>query len=160
MKSLVAAVAALVLTPLTLAGHPAADLRDATPCGLEALFRQGGLGCDPLGRTRGTVLYTDGGHPRLKARLQGVVWKGKTFHDDGTFTNRWLGGLDAVSAGVCVEPSWLDGQPCFVMQYAPDAPVFANVRDELREIAPDTWLGRSYDAATGRPKNWFVLRRK
>jgi hypothetical protein len=102
----------------------------------------------------------DGKHPRLKARLQGVVWKGKTFHGDGTFTNRWLGGVHAVSAGVCVEPSWLDGQPCLVMQYAPDAPVFGNVRDELRQIAPDVWLGRSYDAATGHPKNWFVLRGK
>src|SRR5207248_2293460 len=84
----------------------------------------------PLGPTRGTVLYADGKHPRLTARLQGVVWKGKTFHGDGTFTNRWLGGVHAVSAGVCVEPSWLDGRPCLVMQYAPDAPVFGNVRDE------------------------------
>ena len=29
--------------------------------------------------------------------------------------------------------------------------VFGNVRDELREFAPGAWLGRSYDAATGRP---------
>jgi hypothetical protein len=159
MRPLVASVAAVVLASPILAGPPAADLREATPCGWEALFRQGGVGCDPLGSTRGTVLYADGKHPLLKARLQGVVWKGKTFHCDGTFTNRWLGGIDAVSAGVCVEPSWLDGQPCFVMQYAPDAAVFGNVRDELREIGPDKWLGRSYDAATGKPKNWFVLRR-
>ena len=59
-----------------------------------------------------------------------------------------------------MEESWLDGRPCLVMQYAPDAPVFGNVRDELRQIAPGVWLGRSYDAATGHPKNWFVLREK
>jgi len=160
MKPLFAAVAALAVVSPTLAGPPAAALRGATPCGWEALFCQGSLGCTPLGPTRGTVLYADGKHPWLKAHMQGVVWKGKTFHGDGTFTNRWLGGVSAVSAGICVEPSWLDGQPCFVMQYAPDAPVFGNVRDELREIAPGTWLGRSYDAATGQPKNWFVLRGK
>jgi hypothetical protein len=160
MKQLLAAVAILALASPSLAGPPAAALPQGTPCDWEALFRQGTLGCEPLGPTRGTVLYADGRHPRLKARLQGVVWKGKTFHGDGTFSNRWLGGVEAVSAGVCVEPSCLDGQPCLVMQYAADAPVFSNVRDELRQIAPDVWLGRSYDGATGRPKNWFVLRGK
>ena len=160
MKPLLATAAALVLVSVTLAGPPASALPAATPCCWEALFREGTLGCGPLGPTRGTVLYADGKHPRLKARLQGVVWKGKTFHDDGTFTNRWLGGVQAVSACVRVEPSWLDGQPCLVMQYAPDAPVFGNVRDELRQIAPDVWLGHSYDVATGHPKNWFVLRGK
>ena len=159
MKTLLAAVGALALVSLTSAQAPsAAALHAATPCCWEALFRQGALGCGPLGPTRGAVLYADGKLPRLRARLQGVVWKGKTFHGDGTFTNRWLGGVHAVSAGAHVEPSWLDGQPCLVMQYAPDAPVFGNVRDELRQIAPDVWLGRSYDVVTGHPKNWFVLR--
>ena len=159
MKTLLAAVVSLALVSLTSAKAPsAAALLEATPCCWEALFRQGALGCGPpQGDTCGTVLYVDGKHPRLKARLQGVVWKGKTFHGDGTFTNRWLGGVHAVPADVCVEPSWLDGQPCLVMQYAPDAPIFGNVRDELRQIAPDVWLGRSYDGATGHLKNWFML---
>src|SRR5262245_38296328 len=157
MKTLLSAVAVLALVS-SVAGPAAAARHEATPCCWEALFRQGTLGCGPLGPTRGTVLYADGKRPLLKARLQGVVWKGKTFHGDGTFTNRWLGGVQAVSADTCVEPSWLDGQPCLVMQYAPDAPVFGNVRDELRQIAPDVWLGRSYDVVTGHPKHWFVLR--
>src|SRR5262245_50254375 len=160
MKALVAAVAVLAVASPTLAGPPTAGLRAAGPCCWEARFRHGTLGCGPHGPTRGTVLHADGKHPRFKARLQGILWKGKTFHDDGTFTNRWLGGVEAVSADTRVEPSWLDGQPCLTMQYAPDAPIFGNVRDELRQIAPDVWLGRSYDAATGQAKNWFVLRRK
>jgi hypothetical protein len=158
MKPLLAAAAVLALAPPALASSPAAALRKATPCCWEALFRQGTLGCGPVGPTRGTVLYADANHPRVKARLQGAVWKGKTFHDDGTLTNRWLGGVHAVSAGARVEESWLDGRPCLVVQYAPDAPVFGGVRDELRQVAPGVWLGRSYDAATGHPKNWFVLR--
>lgn len=106
------------------------------------------------------MLYTDGNLPRIKARMQGIAWKGKYFHNDGTFTNRWLGGVQAVSTDTRVEPSWLDGQPCLTMQYAPNAPVFGNIRDELRQIAPDVWLGRSFDAATGCAKNWFVLQAK
>src|SRR5205085_657957 len=122
MKTLLAGAIALALASPALADYSSAS--HARLCCWEDVFRQGTLGCEPLGATRGTVLHADGKHPRLKARLQGMVWKGKTFHGDGTFTNRWLGGVHAVSADVHVEPSWLDGQPCLVMQYAPDAPVF------------------------------------
>lgn len=160
MKRPVAALALLALAPTTFAGPSAQSLRKATPCEREALFRQGTLDCGPAGTTRSAVLSADGKHPQLKARLQGMIWKGKTFHGDGTFTNLWLGGISAGTANVHVEPSWLDGRDCFVLQYPPDAPVFNNVRDELRQIAPDTWLGHSYDATTGRSKNWFLLRSK
>src|SRR3954447_23671248 len=122
MRPLLAAVVALALARPTVAGSPDATLRQGTPCCWEALFREGTVGCSPHGPTRGTVLYADGEHPRVKARLQGVAWKGKTFHDDGTFTNRWLGGVQAVSADTGVEASWLDGQPCLAMRYGPDAP--------------------------------------
>src|SRR5262245_31827840 len=159
MRLLLAALAMALVSP-ALARTPAAALRHATPCCWESLFRQGSVDCGPVGLTRGAVLYADGGCPRLKARMQGFVWKGKTFQGDGTFTNRWLGGIQAISASVSVEPSWLDGQPCLAMQYGPDARVFANVRDELRQIAPGLWLGRSYDGVSGQPKNWFVLREK
>jgi hypothetical protein len=155
MKPLLAVASVLTLSLPTFAGPP--SLRGSSPDCLEGLFRQGSAECAPSGRTHGTVVYADGRHPKLTARAQSTVWKGKTFHDDGTFTNRWLGGLTAISSSVHVEPSWIDGQPCLVMQYPPNTPVFGNVRDELRQIAPGLWLGRSYDAATGCPKNWFVL---
>jgi hypothetical protein len=157
MKATLAAAAVLVVASPSLAGTPATELRRGTPCDWEALFRQGTADCAPAGPTDGTVLYADGKLPRLKARTQGIAWKGKNFHGDGSFTNRWLGGIQAVSSGVRVEPSRFDGLPCLVMQYAPNAPIFGNVRDELRQIAPDLWLGRSCDATTGQPKNWFVL---
>ncbi len=124
------------------------------------MFRAGTVGCEPLGPTRGTVLYADGKHPYARARVQGAIWKGKSFHGDGTFTNRWVGGIRAGSTGIRLEPSWLDGQPCFVMQYPPDALVFRNVRDEIREVAPGVWLGRSYDCVSGKAKNWFLLQCK
>ena len=160
MKQIFTAIAIFAVTTSLLAGSPVADLRKSGPCGWESQFRAGTIGCGPDGQTRGTVLYADGRHPRLKAHLQGVVWKGKTFHCDGTFTNRWVGGVHAISATTSIEPSWLDGQPCLVMQYPPDTAVFDNVRDELRQICPGMWLGRSYDCTTGKSKNWFVLQEK
>lgn len=160
MKPLCAAIAVLALASPILAGPPDEPLRTGTPCCWEAQFRQAELGAAPCGPTRGAILYADGKHPRLTARLQGLVWKGKTFYDDGAITNRWLGGVHAVSACTRVEPSWLDGEPCLVIQFAPNAGVLSNVRDEIRQISPGVWLGRGYDTATGHPKNWFVLREK
>jgi hypothetical protein len=160
MKHLIALASALVLVFPSLVGSADKSLRDGTPCCWETLFRQGTLDAGPCGPTRGTILYAEGKFPKAKARFQNIAWKGKDFHGDGTFTNRWIGGIEAISAGVTVEPSWLDGQPCIVMQYAPDAKVFGNVRDELRLIAPGVWLGHSYDACTKCTKNWFELRCK
>ena len=142
----------LFLTAVTVLVFAIPSIGKESSCCWESLFRQG-TSC-------GTVLYAEGKFPRVKARIQGSVWKGKIFYCDGTMTNRWFGGIHAVSSGVTTEPSWLDGQPCLVIQYAPDAPVFGNVRDEIRQIAPDRWLGRSYDSATGEVKNWFMLRSK
>src|SRR5262245_11848353 len=159
MKRILSICVFLVLAAASLAGHPSA-LKDGSPCCWETLFRQGSAECAPSGPTRGTVLYADGKLPRAKARVQSSVWKGKTFHCDGSFTNRWAGGVNAVSACTKIEPSCLDGQPCIVMQYPSDARVFSNVRDELRQICPGMWLGRSYDGCTGEPKNWFVLQSK
>jgi hypothetical protein len=31
------------------------------------------------------------------------------------------------------------------MEYAPETPVFANTRDELREVAPGLYMGPLYD---------------
>jgi hypothetical protein len=156
MKPLLTAALALALVTPAVAGPP--SLRDGTPAGWEAMFREGVPDAGPVGPTRGTVLYADDAlFPRVKARLQGGVWKGKQFHGDGTFTNRWVGGVRAGTVGTAVEPSWLDGQPVLAAQYSPRALVFRNVRDELRQVGPGVWLGRSYDTTTGRPKNWFVL---
>jgi hypothetical protein len=89
-----------------------------------------------------------------------LVWKGKDFHDDGTFTNAWLGGLRASSAGTWVGPSVTDGQPALLVRYPRRFQAFGRDYDELRELTPGVWLGRRYDATSGRPKNWFLLEAK
>lgn len=158
MKSLLASLMILALLPQYIfSGPPTRELRKNTPCGWESLFRNASMGCPPCGPTRGIVLYSVGAFPRVKAHLQGTIWKGKTFYGDATFTNRWLGGITAGSASIHVESSWIDGRECHVIQTDSSALVFRNIRDELRQIAPGLWLGISYDSSTGRMKNWFVL---
>ena len=87
------------------------------------------------------MLRLDGKLPRLRARLQGLAWKGKVFHPDGTFINQWAG-FRAISSHVAEGPSWFDGRPCIVLEYPPGTAVFGNARDEIRQVGPNLWLGR------------------
>lgn len=149
--------AILVLAPLAHA-QPTdrRALQRGTPCSWDATFRTGAA-VVPCGKTEGTVLYSEGKLPKLKAHLQGVPWRGKNFRGDGTMINRWPG-FEAVTATVSTEASWFDGLPCVVMQYAANAPIFPGIRDEIREVSPGVWLGRSYDGASGTLKGYFSLR--
>jgi hypothetical protein len=152
MRPLLAVVTLVVASP-AFSEPP----RPAPPGGWEDAFRQGDLGAPPVGDYRGTVLSAEGLFPRVKARVQGAVWKGKTFHGDGTFINHWLGGGRAVSGFSAVGTSWIDGRPTLTTRYPRSAQVFGGDYDELRELSPGVWLGRRFNATTGRPKNWFLL---
>lgn len=125
---------------------------------LDALFATGSADAAPVGFGKGRILLRlEGKMPKVRARLQGVVWKGKVFHGDGTIINQWAC-FRAVEATVEIGPSWYDGKPCVVLDYPPDAPIFGNARDELREIAPGVWLGRFYAVCPCRKlEGYFVL---
>jgi hypothetical protein len=111
---------------------------------LNAAFGAGTVGGVPVGFLRGTpLLVLDAKNPRRRAKLSGMVWKGKHFLPNGRMINQWAG-VRAVEAAVRVEPSWFDGAPCLHLDYPPRAPVFGNTRDELRELAPGLMLGRFY----------------
>ena len=95
--------------------------------------------------------------PRLRARLNGVAWKGKVFRPDGTYINQWVG-FRAIEGTVALGPSWYDGKPCVVVDHPPGTKVFGNARDELREVAPGLWLGRFYEVCPcGKLQGYFVL---
>jgi hypothetical protein len=118
---------------------------------LEGLFAGAEVGAFPVGFARGQVLLlTDARHARAKAKMAGAVWKGKRFEEDGSFVNQWLG-FRALHSNVEPGTSWLDGQPCGVMEYPPGTPLFANMRDEIREISPGLWLGLMWEREP-RPK--------
>ncbi len=128
------------------------------PSQLEQVFACGTLANDPVGAWKGRVLVrTDGKLGRVRARLASVVWKGKCFDEDGGFINQWLG-FRAVGSQATIAPSWYDGKPCLVLEYPPDAAMFSNTRDELREIAPGVYLGRFYERCPcPRLQGYFLL---
>lgn len=147
----IAAFTLLFATTLTASGQDRPcltmdDLRHMSLCQLEALFRSAEVGTPPVGNGRGRlVCSTDPRHPRLTVLCSNAVWKGKVVEPDGHLTNRWLGGIRAIDTHYTIGPSWVDGRPAVVVEYAPGTPLFANSRDELREVAPGLYIGPLYD---------------
>lgn len=156
----------LGVTAPTLAGDDCGEvpcalsqLKHLCRAQLDQLFAQG-LACTlPVGHGAGKVLIVcDARCPRLRAKLQSLVWKGKIFDEDGCFINQWLG-FRAIRAHAEFDTSWFDGRPCIAMNYPPGTPVFGNVRDELREIGPGLYLGRMYETCPcPRFRGYFALK--
>jgi hypothetical protein len=72
-----------------------------------------------------------------------LVWKGKVFDpNQGDLRNR-MTPLDirAIRAKVYPGPSWLDDEDCTVLDYSRTSLVAHWIRDEIREVSPDTYLG-------------------
>jgi hypothetical protein len=90
------------------------------------------------------LLLADTRMPALKARAFNLAWKGKCFEPDGWFINRWPG-FKALPSHAAYGPSWSDGRPSLVMEYPAGTPLFANLHDEIRAVAPGVYLGRLYE---------------
>jgi hypothetical protein len=137
------------------------QLQRLCPSELEALYTQADIGTPPIGCTRGRVLsLADTRLPRVKACAFNLTWKGKCFEADGAFINRWPG-FKALSSRAEPGASWYDGRPSLVMEYAPGTPLFANLHDEIREVAPGLYLGRLYERCPcPRFVGYFALERQ
>jgi hypothetical protein len=152
-------LAGLLLAQPVRAADPAKPFLRMSPHELCVQFSLG-TATHPVGKLRGRVLWVDDAKlPRFRGLTQSLLWRGKEFDCDGTFTNRFLGFTALPSRGFLAE-SWADGGAAFVMEYPPGTPLFGRYRDELREVAPGVWLGRAWDRATGRPLGWFLLSKK
>jgi hypothetical protein len=145
------------------AAGPACSLEQLAACPwpeLERLYRQAAPGAIPNGFARGRVVYPAcepfGG---AKAQAASLVWRGKHFcTTDGTLINQWLG-VRAIRARVGYGPSWLDGRPAIILDYACTSRRWADVRDEMREVGPGVYLGAMYLRRCPEPrlKLFFIL---
>jgi hypothetical protein len=126
-------------------GTTLCQLRRMSACELEQLFAGAEVGEPPCGCYRGHILlYLDKKWPRLRARADGAIWRGKCFHGDGSFINQFPG-FRALASHGGVGPSWLDGRPCLVLEYPSGTPLFGNNRDEIRQVGCGLYLVRLYE---------------
>jgi hypothetical protein len=107
-------------------------------------------GALPTAEMRGTAIVA--GSPFSKtialfARL--FAWQGKVFDifaidaTAGVLINKVTAfSLTFVVAKVYRDKSWLDGQPTIVIDYSRTSFFCKKVRDEIREIEPNVYLGK------------------
>lgn len=115
---------------------------------LDALFASSPSGDIPNGAAKGTaIIAPDTAYsPAIAEYINLFVWQGKTFDAaKGVLRNRILSvGLSAIIAKVYKGPSWLDQKECIVLDYSETSLVAEWIRDEIRLIGPDFYLGRVY----------------
>jgi hypothetical protein len=124
------------------------ELSKMTPAEVDAAFRSGEVAQIPEGEARGTAIFRPG--TSIQLRLEPVVrelfWQGKLFNArTKTLKNRILPlGIAAISADVYRQGSWFDGEPCIVLDYSKRSLLARYIRDEIRRVAPGTYLGLVY----------------
>ena len=102
----------------------------------------------PDGPARGLALVAPGTplNVPLAAWTNLVGWQGKTFDAmRARLVNRITPfRVSAIAAQVYVGPSLLDDRPCIVLDYSKTSTIARFVRDEIRSIAPQRYLGFAY----------------
>jgi len=115
---------------------------------LDTLFRASPAGPIPAGEGRGIVLIAPGtAVTETAARLIHLLaWQGKVFDPEhGELRNEILPlSFRAVIAKVYKGPSWFDAQECIVLDYSETSLVAHWIRDEIRKVAPNLYLGVVY----------------
>lgn len=115
---------------------------------LDNLFTTSPAGDIPDGEAKGTAIIAPGTVFSLEiAELINIFgWQGKTFDKaKGVLRNRiTIFGISAIIAKVYKGASWFDNKECIVLDYSETSVVAHWIRDEIRLIGPDFYLGRVY----------------
>ena len=127
---------------------------------LDAIYRQGSVVGIPPGRVRGTAILAPGTR-RNRAMALGtrLIWQGKIIDQGGAAAVNRFFGLPVVRARIYQDRSWLDGAPSLVLDYSQTSRIYAQYRDEIRQVAPGLFLGLMYGRTEPQPtlRMYFVL---
>src|ERR1700676_2866148 len=115
---------------------------------LDDLFTQSLAGPIPNGSANGTAIIAPGTvfSKEIAEMITFFSWQGKTFDAErGVLTNRIsVLGCNAIVAEVYKGASWMDQKECIVLDYSKTSLVAQWIRDEIRLIGPDFYLGKVY----------------
>lgn len=119
-----------------------------TDAQLDEIFTNGTVGDIPDGQAKGTAIVANGTNfsSDIAHFVNFFAWQGKTFDaKNGVLRNRITHfGLSAIIAKVYKGPSWFDQKECIVLDYSETSLVARWIRDEIRVIGPNMYLGRVY----------------
>jgi len=115
---------------------------------LDDLFTKSPAGPIPDGSAKGTAIIAPGTEfsKEIAEAINLFAWQGKTFDGKrGVLTNKIsILGFNAILAEVYKGASWLDGKECIVLDYSKTSLVAHWIRDEIRLIGPNFYLGKVY----------------
>jgi hypothetical protein len=137
-----------------------AQLVRLSPAELDFLYGQAAAAPMLDGRVHGRAIVFPG--TRLAGPASGcarIVWQGKVFRAaDATATNRFCG-IPAIQGRLSYGASWRDGRPALILDYQSTSRVYAQYRDEIRQVAPGLFLGLMYARTCPQPtlKMYFAL---
>jgi hypothetical protein len=115
---------------------------------LDKLFSDSPPGPIPAGEAKGTAIVGPGTSKsdEIAAFVNAFAWQGKIFDPvTGTLVNH-IGpvGTEAILAKVYVGKSLIDGKDCIVLDYSKTSLAAKHIRDEIRMVGPNTYLGPVY----------------
>ncbi|MBL8473172.1 MAG: hypothetical protein KF778_10200 [Rhodocyclaceae bacterium] len=128
--------------------YSVAQLLSMTQQQLDDLFRASQAGDIPDGPAKGTAIIAPG--TAYSSHIADFVnhfgWQGKVFDaKKGVLKNRITAfGVEAIIAKVYKGESWLDKKECIVLDYSETSFLAHWIRDEIRLIAPNFYLGKVY----------------
>jgi hypothetical protein len=124
------------------------DLLKMSQAQLDELFTNSPTGNIPNGEAKGTAIVAPGTTytEDIAEFINHFAWQGKIFDSQkGLLRNEILPfGLRAIIAKIYKAPSWLDNKECIVLDYSETSLLAHWIRDEIRSIAPATYLGKVY----------------
>jgi hypothetical protein len=115
---------------------------------IEKLFTDSPPGPIPSGEAEGTAIVDPGTvrAPEIAKLINHFAWQGKIFDAKAKTLVNHIGpfGLKAILAEISVGKSLIDKKDCIVLDYSKTSLLAKHIRDEIRQIAPNTYLGPVY----------------
>ena len=125
-----------------------AEMLKMSQADLDDLFRNSLPGEIPNGEAKGTAIVAPGTTytQDIANFVSHFAWQGKVFDAaKGVLRNKILPfGLNAIIARVYKGPSWLDNKECIVLDYSDTSLVAHWIRDEIRTVGANIYLGKVY----------------
>lgn len=124
------------------------DLSKMSQADLDDLYRQSPVGNVPDGNSQGTALILPGSlfSRSMVPLIKLLAWQGKVFHREQQFLLNKVSPfrIRLVKAEIYPGESWIDGGETIVLDYSKTSFVAQEIRDEIREVAPNLYLGQAY----------------
>lgn len=150
MKILMAAVTAFALSSSVsfasesqiLSMH---DLTSMSQHELNSTYANAEPGPMPDGSSEGRAMFFPGSIIAAPSVLLAhLFWQGKVFDRDGGVLVNRVFGFQAIKAELSFGKSLFDGNDSIIIDYHDTSLLFSPVRDEIRLVGPNLYLGRAY----------------